>query len=362
MSSWRRRAVVASVCGLLLLAAAPPAARAQGCILIRENGPVFNPSDRPYAEEHSWQISLSFRGSTADEHYNGTVYQAQRQELGTYVINRQRLLDLSVTYGVSSRFGLTLSTAYVDSSWSIPSPTTPTPGPRYPQHGKGLGDTSLTGHYWLLDTRSTEHNVSVGLGVKAPTGNSAGTDYFPDITGQNFATKAVDYSVQPGDGGWGILFDAQAFQRFGRLFAYGNFSYLANPRDTNGTPSVVVGLGLQNNPALSDVLVNTVPDQYLGRLGVSIGLPAKGLSLSFGGRIEGQPRYDLFGESHGFKRPGKTIYVEPGLMWARGRTVVNVNIPVTVYRDREPNPYTDRPGDATFPTAVVLVGVGYRFK
>jgi hypothetical protein len=362
MSNWRRSAFVSTLLGILLLAAAPQPARAQGCILIRENGPVFNPSDRPYAEQHGWQVSLSFRGSTADEHYNGTVYQAQRQALGTYVVNRQRLLDLSVTYGVSSRLGLTLSTAYVDSSWSIPSPTSPTPGPRYAQHGKGLGDTSLTGHYWLLDTRNTQHNVSIGLGVKAPTGNDDATDVYPDISGQNFASKAVDYSVQPGDGGWGILFDTQAFQRIGRVFAYGNFSYLANPRDTNGTPSLVQGLGLGSNPALSDLLVNTVPDQYLGRLGLSVGLPLKGLSVSFGGRIEGQPRYDLIGESHGFKRPGKTIYVEPGLMYTRGRMVLNVNVPVTVYRNREPNPYTDNHGDATFPNAVVLVGMGYRFK
>jgi hypothetical protein len=68
------------------------------------------------------------------------------------------------------------------------------------------------------------------------------------------------------------------------------------------------------------------------------------------------------GDSHGFRRPGKTAYVEPGLAWSYGEVSVNLNVPITVYRNREPDPYTGAAGDATFPKYVVLVGFGYRFK
>jgi len=278
------------------------------------------------------------------------------------VINDQNLFDLGVTYGVTDKLGLSLSLPFVSSSWSIPSPTQPVPGPRAVQHGNGIGDLTLSGRYWLLDPRIGTHNVSLSLGVKAPTGNAHATDVFVDITGQNPARKAVDYSVQPGDSGWGIIMGLQAFQRLGPVTAFGALTYLANPKDQTDTPSLIQGLGIPVSPSNEDRAFNTVPDQYLARLGGTVGLPVKGLSFSLAGRLEGQPRYDLIGESHGFRRPGKSGYVEPGLAYTWRTVSVNLNVPITVYRNREPNPYTDAEGDATFPKYVVLLGFGYRFN
>ena len=98
---------------------------------------------------------------------------------------------------------------------------------------------------------------------------------------------------------------------------YGAGSYLVNPRDTNGAPSVVVGLGFAGNPALASVLVNTVADSYLLRTGATFHLKG-GLSASLGFRMEGVPRYDLIGDSHGFRRPGYETYAEPGLIYRTG--------------------------------------------
>lgn len=360
MSNRMIRASLAVAVTLSLFSAAQPA-QAQGCILIRQYGPEFDPFNKPYTDKGKFSLSFSYRGSTADEHYNGTEYQAQRKEQGTYVINDQSLFDLGVTYGVTNRLGLSLALPFVNSSWSIPSPTAPVPGPRAVQHGKGVGDLTLSGRYWVLNPRQGQHNVGLSAGLKAPTGNADDTDVFPDITGLNPTRKAVDYSVQPGDSGWGIIMGVQAFQRIGPVIAFGNFTYMANPKDENSTPSVIQGLGLGGNPSFADLLYNTVPDQYLGRLGGTVGLPVKGLSFSIAGRLEGQPRYDLIGDSHGFRRPGKTAYVEPGLAFAWHSASVNLNVPITVYRNREPNPYTDAKGDATFPNYVVLLGFGYRF-
>jgi hypothetical protein len=361
MSIRSSRALVLATVALSALASAREI-RAQGCILIRQYGPEFDPFNEPYTDRGRFSLNLSYRQSSGDEHYSGTTYQAQRKALGTYVINDQHLVDLGVTYGVTERLGLSLAVPYVSSSWSVPSPTAPVPGPRAVQHGKGVGDLSLSGRYWLLDPGAQgRHNVALSLGLKAPTGNAKDTDVFVNINGLDATEKAVDYSVQPGDSGWGIIGGLQAFQRFGRVTAFGNFTYLANPKDENDTPSILVGLGLGSSPSSADRLFNTVPDQYLARVGATVGLPVKGLSASVAGRLEGQPRYDLIGDSHGFRRPGKSGYIEPGLAYARGTVSVNLNVPITVYRNREPNPYTNAAGDATFPRYVVLLGFGYRF-
>jgi len=43
--------------------------------------------------------------------------------------------------------------------------------------------------------------------------------------------------------------------------------------------------------------VNSVPDQYITRLGTSVGI-WKGMAGSVAWRMEGLRRYDLFGASH----------------------------------------------------------------
>lgn len=330
-------------------------------MLIRQNAPVLGASD-VLSESGEWQVSLSYRGLESDTHYSGTVEQRHREELGTYVINRQMLLDLGITYTVNPRFSLSLGVPYVDASWSVPLPIQPVPGPRSQQDASGLGDVSLTGRYWLLDPATASRgNVSIGLGVKAPTGDEAATDVYPDLTGQNPERKTVDQSVQLGDGGWGGLVELLAFRRVGPVTLFATGSYLVNPRDTNTTPSILVGLGLGSSPANEGLLVNSVPDQYVARIGGVFPSGLDGLSLSLGGRIEGLPRYDLIGDSHGWRRPGYEVFVEPGLVYTHGPSSLSLHVPIGVQRNRQPNPYTGREGDATFPDYVTLASYSYRF-
>ena len=332
-------------------------------MLIRQNGPVFGPSEKPYMGRGTWQLNMQFRGLNSDNHYNGTAYQENRELQKTYVINRQRMLDLGLTYAVTERLNLSLSLPIVVASWSLPTPIAPVPGPRYQQDAHGIGDATLTARYWLFSTEKTKHNISVGLGAKFPTGNPNEKDFYPDITGGNYTKKSVDMSIQPGDGGFGAIVDIQGFQVVKKAFIFGGLTYLVNPRNTNDTPSIIVGLGLGANPAFKDVLVNSVTDQYMTRAGVAYPVPKiKGLSASVAGRLEGLPRYDLIGRSDGFRRPGKAAFVEAGLLYNHGNYALNFNLPVAVYRNRELNPYTDLPGDATFPDHIFLVGLSYRFK
>jgi len=326
-------------------------------VLVRQNAPVFGASESTYQPARTWQVGLSYRGLKSDDHYVGTTEQVIRHQLGTYVINRQNLLDAGATYTLTDRTSLSLSVPLVVASWSIPMPVSPVPGPRVQQDARGIGDVVLTGRRWLLDpTRHTRGNASFGLGIKAPTGASGVEDQYPDLAGRNPANKVVDQSIQPGDGGWGITVDAQGFRRVGGVLAFAGGTYLVNPRNTNGQPSIIQGLGVAPSPLTANRLSNSVPDQYLARVGASAPAGVKGLGVNLSLRIEGQPRYDLIGRSDGFRRPGTEMFVEPGLVLSRGRSTWSASVPIAFYRNRYPDPYTNARGDATFPKFIVLLG------
>ncbi len=156
-------------------------------MLIRQTAPVFGAAgSSPYAKPGEWQINLSFRGLQSDTHYRLDERQVERETLGTFVINRQHAADASVTYAISERFSLAAAVPFINASWSIPSPTTPTPGPRAQEDARGIGDVSVSGRYWLFDTETHRRgNIAAGLGLKMPTGNARSMDTFPDRNGQN---------------------------------------------------------------------------------------------------------------------------------------------------------------------------------
>jgi hypothetical protein len=269
---------------------------------------------------------------------------------------------------------------FVYSAWAFRSPASPLPGPRVeePQWGRGVGDISATGRAWIFkpDTHP-DWNVSAGGGLKFPTGNEGYQDEFLVVRGAvqgilgntvpNFVERResqyVDQSVQPGDGGWGLIVETHAFWRVKRAFLFVSGSYLANPQDTNGTPSIGAILGVAPAPGTPNALArtgeNSIPDQYLARFGASVSL-WQGFSASLAWRTEGLRRYDLFGESHGFRRPGTSRFIEPGVSYSRGHQTFSFNVPLAYYYKRHVNPITGSPGDATFPRHVFLTSYSIR--
>src|SRR5207247_9543906 len=111
--------------------------------------------------------------------------------------------------------------------------------------------------------------------------------------------------IQPGDGGFGIVVDADGFVRFAkdRLTAYLGGTYLINPQDTNGVATYRSAPGEE---------IMSIADQYIARGGVAW-FPGKGFGLSLGLRAEGIPTYDFIGASNGFRRPGHALSVDPGV-------------------------------------------------
>lgn len=331
-------------------------------MLIRNTAPVFGANRSVYQQPGEWQVSLSSRNLVSNDHYNGTAEQVQRQTLANYVTNRQNLADLGITRVMTKRLTLTLGVPYVNSSWASRDPLQPLPAPRHEiaQNGRGLGDISVSARYWLLNPDThVKWNVAAGAGMKLPTGDARAQDTFPGRTDPSNIPRFVDQSVQPGDGGWGLMLDGNAFRLVKRVMLFGSGSYLANPRDTNNTPSILTVLGASTTGVSAGLDVNSVPDQYLARLGGSVAV-WKGFSAALTWRMEGLKRYDLFGASHGWRRPGTEMFVEPGISYSTGRHTFSFNVPIGYYYNRRPNPYTGNKGDATFPRQIFLTSYAFR--
>jgi hypothetical protein len=349
-------------------------------VLIRNNAPVFGANGSVYPQPGTWQLNLSARNLVSNDHYNGTAEQHERQERENYITNRQNLFDIGVTRQMTSRVSATVAVPFVYSAWAFRSPASPLPGPRVeePQWGRGLGDIIASARTWIFAPAShAKWNVGVGGGVKFPTGNEAYQDSFlvvrgaiPGILGApvpNFVEvrekQNVDQSVNPGDGGWGAVAETQAFWHVKRAFLFASASYLANPQDTNGTPSIAAILGAAPQPGTPNFAArtgeNSIPDQYLLRAGGSAHV-WKGFSASLSWRMEGLKVYDLFGESHGFRRPGTSMFIEPGVAFSFGQQAITFNVPLAYYYNRHPNPITNNAGDATFPRQIFLTSYSVR--
>jgi hypothetical protein len=120
--------------------------------------------------------------------------------------------------------------------------------------------------------------------------------------------------------GWGFLVQAQAYRHLvGRLSGYLFGSYMLSPREKTE---------VLFSPSFPASFVS-VPDVYHARLGFAYAAwPEGGLSLSLGGRVDGVPVHDIIGGDLGFRNPGYTLFLEPGLSVERGRGAFTLSVPV----------------------------------
>ena len=280
-------------------------ANAQGCIPARFMALSLGPDGIVQLRPGEWQVGASFRYLYADEGWRGTN---PWPEYATIVGNQITVIttDIQATYAFDSRYSATLTVPYMYGQTSNPAEHG---GVRHAVSAKGLGDVRFVASAWVFDPENHRNgNISLGVGIKAPTGEEAATAIYYKSSGPK--VLPVDSSIQPGDGGWGVMIEAAGFRRLSRSFyAYANGYYLINPREQNR--------GHNSGPNGDKLLQHSVPDQYLGRAGLAVSLGAsRQLSLNFGGRINGLPAHDLVGGNEGFRRPGYAVYYEPGLTWS----------------------------------------------
>lgn len=380
----------------------PVEAIAQGCVAVR-GGMCGLPGHDTAIESGPWSVGVAYRWLLSDRHFVGSEEQRHRQEQGTEVINRSHFVDLNVAWRATPRVTVAATLPYVTSDRSSfyehrgGSPATG--AQRYFTRASGLGDARVAVQAWWRNPGSEPRfNVQVGLGLKAPTGDYQAKDFYQTVRGPE--RRYVDQSIQPGDGGWGATLELMGHGRLtARTGWYGQVFYLFNPRDVNGVSTEAANargrtwlalqrgaaagnalaqqrlaraesLGYANARSLEDVM--SVADQYLVRGGlVAAFWPSAGLSANLGVRLEGVPSEDLVGSSNGFRRPGYTWSVEPGVAWKKGDWSAAVFVPVAIYRNRTPSVADGRwneivgggttGGDAAFADYVVNATVNWHF-
>jgi hypothetical protein len=172
----------------------------------------------------------------------------------------------------------------------------------------GIGDSSLLAQGWIWKPNGeTGGNVLLGLGILILTGQ----DNLQNTVTSNgkTVTAPVDYSIQPGQGSWGIPLEWSAFRNWRTSQLYFNGSYTMTLKDLGALRSINV------NP-ITLTQYNAVSDQYLLEGGVAHPLSKiRGLTVLFGPRMEGVPARNLLpvGDNLGFRRPGFAVSVEPGV-------------------------------------------------
>lgn len=267
-----------------------------------------------------FELGLSYRNLKADDWIildTLTPSDGSRAPGGQLNIFSINSVDFSLTYGVTDRLSLQLTVPTAGGSNSRIHPD----GNRHVTKGSGIGDVNLVGTMWLLDPLSHgSGNVAVGLGVKAPTGSNTITGDFGLASGT--VQHPVHPGIQMGDGGWGIMVQAQAFSRLaGRLSGYVFGSYMLSPRNTSEVTFTPVSVSHLS-----------VPDVYHARLGLALAvLPRQGLSASLGLRTDGIPVRDLIGGSDGFRASARSVFIDPGLSLSIGQNDFTLSVPIRVH-------------------------------
>lgn len=347
--------------GLFLLM---PQARGQGCIVARSTQQVISPLSatakggelRPenqggYLAPGQWELVIGFRHQFSENHFVGPVQQIYREQLHNRVQNRINLPTLQLTYQITPRWSVSGSLPFLFA-------TRHGEASDYTYRSEGQGDMIITGQSWIWSPAKPHRgNVSVGMGILLPTGRDGVENTI--IRNGVRETVPLDFSVQPGQGGWGIVGQFQAFHMLGKkAVVYIDGSYIATPQETNHVNAEHTFYGPGNE-------FNSISDEYLAEAGIAYPLGfLKGLVFTFGPRDEGVPVRDIIGKSSGFRRPGFAISLEPGLIYAWGKNMITASVAKAFYRTREqsvPDINNNFRGDAAFANYIWLASYTYRF-
>ena len=356
------RALALACFALALFALAPGFLHAQGCILARSPEQTGLPGNQGgLLLPGHFQVTLGERHQFSTDHYVGDVYQEYRKEEHNRVQNRINLLDVNLTYQWTPRISFEVDTPILFASRKSENSTVE-------YQASGIGDMIIGVNGWLRNPASAPHNnFSIGLGLLMPTGNDdvTNTIYTTDSNGNQVKTTTpVDYSIQPGGGGWGLVMQWMGFQRINStLTFYTDGDYIATQGGTDGTPRNYKYL---TAPALEQY--NAISDQYLFEAGVQFPVHiarVKGLYATVGPRDEGVPADNLFPNSNaGWRRPGFAVSAGPGFEYVRGSNLITGNIYKAIHRDRTtsyPDQVYGTHGDAAFANWVWLASVTHRF-
>ena len=369
-ASTKRSAKRALLIALTLIAGfvVAPRLHAQGCIVARSPEQILPGIDQNglptgqggFLQPGHFQLTIGERHQFSYQHYVGDVYQEYRAQLHNQVENRINIVTADLMYQWTPRISFEINIPFLFASRK-------TQNSPIKYAAQGIGDTILAANAWVLNPKKTHRgNASVGIGLLMPTGNDdVQNTVNSNTTGVGPAvevTAPVDYSIQPGNGGYGMVVQWQGFRAVGNhLIFYTDGDYIASQGDTNG---VARGATQSATTPLENYVARS--DQYLMEAGVSIPIQqVRGLAIVFGPRDEGVPARNLFPNSNdGFRRPGFAVSAGPGVQYGRGSNILSASIFKAVHRDRTtsvPDEVYGTHGDAAFAQYVWLASYTHRF-
>src|SRR5258708_8400795 len=254
----------------------------QGCIVARSSSISGGPETAGgYLAPGEFDFSIGLRHQFSFRHFVGDVEQKQRIQMGNQVMNKINLLNFNLDYQVSRRFSFQIDAPLLLASRrSHHSPYTTT--------AQGVGDIIVSAQGWVWNpAENTRGNVAFSFGAMLPSGSDSVMNSVDKLDGQGPVNVLDDYSIQPGSGGFGMLFGWQAFKNFGSTAqAYFNGTYIATPQNTNGVVRSTTA-----KPLLQQV---SISDQYLLEAGVAVPLRrVRGLSITAGPPGGGGPPREL---------------------------------------------------------------------
>ena len=334
------RLAIAMLLGPVGLGFVPTSTRAQGCEPIRFTVPIsLGGEGEAYQGRGEWRLTLAYRRLYSNQWFIGTEQSDKLAPGGAAPVFEIHTGVMDLAYAISDRYRARVSIPFSSGSFS----RTWADGKPHEQTASGVGDISVQGEAWLLNPRKHERgNIGIGLGVKAPTGSNKKPSQF--YLGSGPVNFPADQTIEPGDGGWAILTQLQAFRQLNeRASVYAAGSYMVSPRDQTE---------IKNTPVAATALPWSVPDVYSLRTGAAFHvLPEHGLSASLGARLDGIPVHDLVGggDVNTIKRTSRIYYAEPGLSYARGKDNFTVSVPWRVKLNRVKSLTEQLPGAS--PTA-----------
>lgn len=333
----------------------------QGCILARSPEQTSLPTGQGgELQPGHLQLTIGLRHQYSYKHYVGDVYQEQRAQLGNQMQNKVNLITANLTYQWKPRISFEVDMPYLFASRKLQNSPI-----KY--QSNGVGDIIVAGNYWLLDPmHAQKHNLSLGLGLLMPTGNDdVQNNVNSNTTGTGsptYVTAPVDYSIQPGNGGWGMVMQWMGYRKINQtLTLYSDGDYIATQGGTNG---IARGATQSTTQPLNNQVA--ISDQYLAEAGLSFPLHwVSGLTGTVSIRDEGVPAANLFPVSNdGFRRPGYAVSAGPGAQWVHNSHIFTANIYKATRRDRTssyPDSVYSTHGDAAFAEYLGLASWTHRF-
>ena len=318
---------------LFLLATISIYGYTQGCVVVRNISGFgqYNFTDNSFSNS-DWFLSVTNRYFKSYKDFRGTT--ELKFPADSVQTVRSFTTDITVNKLLAKGWSLSLSVPISANSRSSKIEHGGINNPRHPTQSFGIGDIRFTAYKWILQpTPKQKINFQLGLGLKLATGDYQYQDYFYRRE-DSLVLAPVNPSIQLGDGGTGIITELNTFYLINRsVILYGNFYYLVNPRDHNGTSNLLGRIPTSADAKAqvkSGGSVNSVPDQFTVRMGANFKL--NDWLLSAGIRNEGIPLRDLVGHSNGSRRAGHNTSFEPGVVYSMKRVSLYAYVPVIISR------------------------------